>query len=477
MNAKRIPLTETAKTLTEQYQKSESIREDKQFKGFLEAITTANPELSSRAKTTTLLMLDNLRTVLKEESSASSISNFINYGFDLIAAVMPNLVAHDLVSVQPMTRRVGEIFFQDFRYGTTKGNITANDVLFSPFVSGSGDIWYSHEIVYQEPHDTGDGSTTAFDFTLGMKPIVVSSITITDGVETFTADTTTPTILVGDKGGSGTINYTSGEVTLSFHTAPLIPTPTDPSVINATYKVNFEDNPDNIPEVDTSVYSYAIEAEKRALRVIYSLDSAYDLKMAFGKDMEAEMLTTLSNQIRANIDMEILNDLYLNSFSTIPTWDRDMPSGVPYLWHKEAFKDVVIAASNQIFTNTRRVQGNFMVCGINVCNVLESLDSFKKNAKKPLPGPYVLGTYNDMTVIKNPYYPTNEYVMGHKSDNWLDAGYVYAPYMALFATPPVTLDDLKTRRGMETRYAKRVINPRMYVKGAISGGIVPAPTT
>ena len=199
--------------------------------------------------------------------------------------------------------------------------------------------------------------------------------------------------------------------------------------------------------------------------------------MAFGKDMEAEMLTTLSNQIRANIDMEILNDLYLNSFSTIPTWDRDMPSGVPYLWHKEAFKDVVIAASNQIFTNTRRVQGNFMVCGINVCNVLESLDSFKKNAKKPLPGPYVLGTYNDMTVIKNPYYPTNEYVMGHKSDNWLDAGYVYAPYMALFATPPVTLDDLKTRRGMETRYAKRVINSRMYVKGAISGGIVPVPTT
>jgi len=474
MNPKRIPLRETAKTLTEIYQKSEAVKEDKQFKGYAEAISLANPDLNSRAKVTTLMMLENLRTALKEESTASSISNFINYGFDLISAVMPNLVAHDLVSVQPMTRRVGEIFFQDFRYSTNKGNVRDGDTLFSPFISGSGDIYYSSEIVYAEVVDEGDGSTTDFSFTLEWFPVVTSGLSLTDGVQTFTADTTTPTTLVGDLGGSGTIVYSTGAVTLSFvggtSAAPL--TGVD---ITATYKINFEDTPTSIPEVDTNVYSYAIEAEKRALRVIYSLDAAYDLKMAFGKDMEAEMLTTLSNQIRANIDMEILNDLYLNAFSTIPTWDRDTPTGVPYLWHKEAFKDVVIAASNQIFTNTRRVQGSFMVCGVNVCNVVESLGEFKKSAKKPLPGPYVLGTYNDLTIIKNPYYPTNEYVMGHKNDNWLDAGYVYAPYMALFATPPVTLDDLKTRRGMETRYAKRVINSRMYVKGAIDGGIVPAP--
>jgi hypothetical protein len=475
MYPKRIPLRETAKTLTEIYQKTESLKEDKQFKGYNEAITLANPDLSSRAKVTTLMMLENLRTTLKEESTASSISNFINYGFDLISAVMPNLVAHDLVSVQPMTRRVGEIFFQDFRYATDKGNVRDGDVLFSPFVSGSGDIYYSSEIVYAEVCDEGDGSTTAFSFTVEHPPVVASNATFTDGVQTFTPDTTTPTTLVGDKGGSGTINYTTGAVTLAF-TGGTSAAPLAGVDITGTYKINFEGTPASIPEIDTNVYSYAIEAEKRALRVIYSLDAAYDLKMAFGKDMEAEMLTTLSNQIRANIDMEILNDLYLNAFSTIPQWDRDTPTGVPYLWHKEAFKDVVIAASNQIFTNTRRVQGSFMVCGVNVCNIVESLGEFKKSAKKPLPGPYVLGTYNDMTIIKNPYYPTNEYVMGHRNDNWLDAGYVYAPYMALFATPPVTLDDLKTRRGMETRYAKRVINSRMYVKGSIAGGIVPIPS-
>lgn len=469
MFARRIDLRESAKALSEVYRKTQAVMEDKQLKGYLEAITANNPDLSSRAKTTTLVMLENLRVSLSEESTSSNISNFINYGFDLIAAVMPNLVAHDIVSVQPMTRRVGEIFFQDFRYGTTKGNVTSGDVLFSPFQSGSGDIYYSSEMVYQEPDAVGDGSTVAFSFTLVQIPVVVSNVTITDSVETFTASAVTPTTLVGDLGGSGTINYTTGAVTLTFNTAPI-----NLASVISTYKINYENTPDLIPQIDTNVYSYAIEAEKRALRVVYSLDAAFDLKMAFGKDMEAEMLTTLSNQIRANIDMEILNDLYLNAFSTIPEWDRDTPAGVPYLWHKEAFKDVVIAASNQIFANTRRVAGNFMICGINVCNVIESLADFKLSAKKPLPGPFVLGTYNGMTIIKNPYYPTNEYVMGHKNDNWLDAGYVYAPYMALFATPPITLDDLKTRRGMETRYAKRVINPRMYVKGSIGGGIVPA---
>lgn len=470
---RRTSLRESANAMSEVYRKTEALKEDKQLKGYFEAITQGDPDLGMRAKTSTLVMLENLRQELKEESTSSSISNFINYGFDLIAAVMPNLVAHDLVSVQPMTRRVGEIFFQDFRYGTTKGNVTANDVLFSPFQSGSGDIYYSSEIVYQEPIAEGDGSTTDFTGTLLKTPLVSgASVTITDGVETFTADTSTPTTLVGDLGGSGTINYTSGAWTLSFNTAPI-----DEANIHATYKLDYESEPDNIPQVDTSVYSYAIEAQKRALRVIYSLDAAFDLKMAFGKDMEAEMLTTLSNQIRANIDMEILNDLYLNSFSTIPAWDRDMPAGVPYLWHKESFHDVIIAGSNQIFTNTRRVAGNFMVAGINVCNVIESLPNFKPSAKKPLPGPYVLGKYQNMTIVKNPYYPTNEYVMGHRNDNWLDAGYVYAPYMALFATPTVTLDDLKSRRGMETRYATKVINPRMYVKGSIEGGIVPVVAT
>lgn len=471
LNVREVTLNESRKELSALYRKVESLKEDKLCKGYLEAVMHNRPDISTQAKVSTVVMLDNLRSVLNEETDSSNISNFINYGFDLIAAVMPNLIAHDLVSVQPMTRRVGEIFFQDYRYGTTKGATTANDVLFSPFQSGSGDIYYSSETVYLEPVGTGDGSTTNFTHTAVQIPIVSGEFTLTDGLETFTPNAATPTTLDGDLTGTGTINYSTGAIDVSFNTAPV-----EAQAITNTYKVNFEENPDNIPLIDTTVYSQVVTAEKRALRAVYSLDAAYDLKQAFGRDMEVDMLSALSNTVRANIDAQIFDDLYINAYSTIPAWIKTMPSGVPYLWHKEAFKDVIIAASNKIFQNTRRVRGNFMVVGVNVANVIMSLDGFKETAKKPLPGPHVLGKYLGMTIVLNPYYPDNEYVMGYHGDQWLDVGYVYAPYMALFATPPVTLDDLKTRRGMETRYARKVVNSRMFVKGSIIGGIVPAPT-
>jgi hypothetical protein len=471
LHAKEVTLAESRKELSQLYRKVEGLREDKLCKGYLEAVMHNRPELTTQAKVSTVVMLDNLRSVLNEESDASNISNFINYGFDLIAAVMPNLIAHDIVSVQPMTRRVGEIFFQDYRYGTSKGAITANDVLFSPFQSGTGDMYYSSETVYLEAVGTGDASTATFTHTAVHLPVVSGEFSLTDGTETFTPDSSTPTTLVGDLTGTGTIDYTTGAISVTFNTAP-----SAAQAITCTYKINFEENPDNIPQVDTNVYSQVVTAEKHALRAVYSLDAAYDLKMAFGRDMEADMLSALSNTIRANIDATIFDDLYVNAYSTIPAWTKTTAAGIHYLWHKESFKDVVIAASNKIFQNTRRVRGNFMVVGINVANVIMSLDGYKETAKKPLPGPHVLGTYLGMTIILNPYYPDNEYVMGYNGPEWLDTGYVYAPYMALFATPPVTLDDLKTRRGMETRYARKVVNARMYVKGSIIGGIVPAPT-
>ena len=75
--------------------------------------------------------------------------------------------------------------------------------------------------------ETGDGATTAFGFTLEftVKP---SSISITDTVETFTDDGAG--VLTGDQGGSGTVNYLTGVVSITFNSAPLTS-----QAINATY--------------------------------------------------------------------------------------------------------------------------------------------------------------------------------------------------------------------------------------------------
>lgn len=71
-----------------------------------------------------------------------------------------------------------------------------------------------------ESFGTGDGSTKTFSGTLANTPVVPGSVTVneTGGEETFTdnGDGT----LTGDQGGSGTINYKSGDISVTFNAAP-----------------------------------------------------------------------------------------------------------------------------------------------------------------------------------------------------------------------------------------------------------------
>lgn len=71
---------------------------------------------------------------------------------------------------------------------------------------------YSEEIL-----GTGDGSTTNFTYTLNSTPVKGGTTVIDDTVEVFTASSGT---LTGDQGGSGTVNVTTGAVTVNFNTAP-----------------------------------------------------------------------------------------------------------------------------------------------------------------------------------------------------------------------------------------------------------------
>ena len=67
---------------------------------------------------------------------------------------------------------------------------------------------------------TGNGVKTSWIASELATPgtLIANFVTISDSVETFTDDGAG--VLTGDQGGSGTVNYTNGEVTLTFNTAP-----------------------------------------------------------------------------------------------------------------------------------------------------------------------------------------------------------------------------------------------------------------
>jgi len=82
------------------------------------------------------------------------------------------------------------------------------------------------ELLYafaREKYGTGDNSETTFAYSTEFTPIFDGIVRITDGVENFT-DTGGTGTLTGDLGGTGTINYTSGAISITFNTAPTLDT-------------------------------------------------------------------------------------------------------------------------------------------------------------------------------------------------------------------------------------------------------------
>lgn len=436
------------------------------WKAELEDIQKAKPDITEFEKATVAICLENTDKWMRrmdEVTRTVNVGSFINYGFELISAVMPSLIANQIVSIQPQTRRNGEVFFLEFLYGTTRGNITAGDTMFSAIAAGNANTYYSSQLDIEENIGVGNGGAGPYNGTVNTIPIVAGSFAPTDGTETFTDDGAGT--LTGSAGGTGTINYITGVFSITF--GAVVPVAT---VISCTYDIDFEQNPELIPEVDISITSEATRAYDRALRAQYSIGAAYDMESAFGRVADAELKAALASEIRQEIDGTICNQLAAQALSTGFPWSRTPPDpSIPWVDHKWSFYDQsVIPGSNAIFSATRRAQATFIVAGINVCNVIEALTPQFQRGGTPQPGPHYIGTLNGIRIYKDPFYPANQYVMGYKGNMFLEAGYIYAPYMPLYVSRTAVLDDLRGRFGMMQSSAKKMINAYFYSRTLIT---------
>jgi hypothetical protein len=64
----------------------------------------------------------------------------------------------------------------------------------------------------------------------------------------------------------------------------------------------------------------------------------------------------------------------------------------------------------------------------------------------------------------------NTLLMGFRGSNFLETGAVYAPYIPLIMTPLVyDPNNFTPRRGVMTRYAKKIVRPEFFGKIFIDG--------
>lgn len=402
-----------------------------------------------------------------EGTDISMVNTFQSNVFDIITAVMPNLLANDLVSVQPLDRRTGQIFFLKFTYGNNKGAIKAGEDMLSSTQGFHGGN-YSGEAVSGEALTIESG---AVDTTILHVPIKPGTVVLStpDGIKTLSdvpaADglTGTFTDTEGTGLGAGTINYATGALQLTGVTETAVE-------LAYEYDMNSFDAP--VDEVDVRVVSEPVVARPRKLKSVYMFDVAYDLKMSFGLDMDQVILKATSGEIGFEIDDEIMQDL-LKVAGTSSTWNKNPEfKGMDVKAHEATLVNAINAASNTILDATKRYEGTFIICGKNAATYIESLntnvtqvrDIFKRiQTNGIVGGPHMIGVLDDkFNVYIDPYYPADEMLIGAKGEMFIEAGYVYAPYLPLFASQLLVDSDFKAQRGFCTLYAKKCVNKFMY---------------
>jgi hypothetical protein len=424
---------------------------------------------------------------LDEETRVANIGSFEKFIFPMIKGVYPNLVATELVSVQPMQSPTSLIFFRDSRYGTSKGQIKAGDTLFSARTgwNEAAGFNYSSEIVEGEVLAQGDNTDeTPFGNSPGVKAaftvIRPGSLVITylkHGTSTEATITDDGVGgLVGEAGeldstpGANSVNYTTGYIMVTFASGKSPNT----GPIAATYDYNSEGAGDLVPQVDVVLTSTPVMSRPRKLRARWSIEAAAQLKSVHGMEAETEIVTDMANEMRIEVDREIISDLLTianaNNTSgvvTETTFDKAAPTNVALYLHRQAFIYAIIEASNKIFKATRRHQANWLLCGINVANIIMGQEGaqFQSSGSVQGSGVQFIGTLNGLyKIFMDPYLDSDTAIIGYKGDSFLDAGYVYAPWIPFYATPTIYLDDFMGRKGLLTHYAKKPINGLFYGK-------------
>jgi hypothetical protein len=461
--------------------------------------------------------------------TAGTGAQWAGVALPLVRKVFGQIAAKEFVSVQPMNLPSGLVFFLDFQYGTTKAPFSAGSSMYGntadanyPFSNtntggayGEGRFGYSINNTsstttiaatssanwYADFNADGNYSASVANYAL--YSVATSSLSNWDKTAFrgfyLTSSTIAPTAILPafTKISGGNLVFIApvnlGKATDAV-TVVYTMQPTDNNrgdFEDQNTGLNGNNNPISIPEINVQLQSQAIVAKTRKLKAVWTPEFAQDLNAYHSLDAEAELTSIMSEYISLEIDLEILEMLIDTAAAGTEYWSAVNNTALNgtgvvnsnlgfYNSQGQWFQTLgtkIQKLSNIIHQKTLRGGANFLVCSPAVATILESIPGFAANSDGDAAkmnyafGVQKAGTMNSRyNVYKNPYMAENTVLLGYRGNQFLEAGAVFAPYIPLIMTPLVYDPDTFTpRKGLLTRYAKKVVRPEFYGKIYISG--------
>jgi len=450
--------------------------------------------------------------------SAGKGEEWAGIALPLVRKVFGQIAAQEFVSVQPMNLPSGLVFYLDFQYGTNSAPLSAGDSLYG----GTGDTAFSTDAAsgglygagrFGYSSNTKESAAIAFKVTSasygdlnynddysasiadeGIAKVSASISTLTN----YDAEAVRSFIVSGSDISEDQVlqEFTSldGDIATFFVQSAVAAGNKTVFYSEATLdnaRGDFE-NSSAIPEINIEMRSEAIVAKTRKLKAVWTPEFSQDLNAYQALDAEAEVTNIMSEYISMEIDLEIL-DMLIKDAATTEYWSAknnrmvvgdetavaDFGNAGYYNTQGQWFQTLgtkMNKVSNKIHQLTLRGGANFLVCSPTVATILESIPGFAADNADAEKMNYAFGVQKTgaingrYKVYKNPYMTENTILMGFRGSQFLEAGAVFAPYIPLIMTPlvydPTTF---VPRKGLLTRYAKKMLRPEFYAKIFVNG--------
>ena len=465
--------------------------------------------------------------------TAGTGAQWAGVALPLVRKVFGQIAAKEFVSVQPMNLPSGLVFYLDFQYGTTKSPFASGDSMYGDTSAnfgntntggayGAGRFGYSiNNTTSVVSMTTGSATWSDFNFDSDYSASAVAgdyktlsvaltslpdydaeavrgfiltsgSITAGDNLPAFTRIDGSNLVFVMTGSEVVASGATMADTTITYSLQPTDGERGDFEAGNANPNA-LNSSSFSIPEINVQMRSEAIVAKTRKLKAVWTPEFAQDLNAYHSLDAEAELTSIMSEYISLEIDLEILDMLIDSAAAGTEYWSAQNNQSISSASGNGTFTDLgfynsqgqwfqtlgtkMQKLSNIIHQKTLRGGANFLVCSPTVATVLESIPGYASNSDGDVSkASYAFGVQkagainNRYTVYKNPYMKENTILMGFRGGQFLEAGAVFAPYIPLIMTPMVyDPDTFVPRKGLLTRYAKKVVRPEFYGKIYVEG--------
>lgn len=413
------------------------------------------PALNEADIHNTSIVLENQETecerLISEGTASGDVQQFIPIFMPLARRVMPQLIANELMGVQPLTMPQGYIFSIAFRY-TGDSNVGAKPVNNSCII----------QVTAEEAKKLEVGKTLKFDNTKNAPILYVEGDKVLVGTTGLTEQST---IAQGDENPETDVPAK----VLAVYSSEIAFQKVFKNYTGSHATAVGEQLATDMKEIGFSIERKSVEAKTRKLKAKYTIEMYQDLKSIHGLNADDELMNMMAQEVEQEINREVID--YINGLATV-TPDFNINS-IPGRYEIEKFAHIsarIDQESLEIARWCRRGAGNVIIASAKVVSMLKALNGYKPietNANiKITANPAIVGTLDGRKVILDMFAKEDYITILYKGSSRVDAPAFYAPYVPVSFTRVTHQESGQPAIILLSRYGivSNPISPETYVR-------------